>query len=89
MRLRRRVTSTSGAVSFPECAKLFGSSSQGKLDLLRRFLASGEVLEQCETYLTVSKEWEDGDSSEEELLTVAGMRAKGVSERLVCKVFLF
>ena len=46
-------------------------------------------MEQCETYLTVSKEWEDGDSSEEELLTVAGMRAKGVSERLVCKVFLF
>ncbi len=89
MRLRR-TCSNEDAVSLTNVQKMFEGTNADRLSLLRQFLSTGENIKKVETTLEFSREVEAESTGVEQLLTVAGMRAAGVSETRSCiSIFAF
>ena len=69
-------------VKCPNMSELWNGTLQQKRDLLQNWLSSGEVAAKCEMHLKITKETEDSYDSEEQLLTMEGMKRAGISEPL-------
>ena len=68
--------------SHPNMSALFEGNLASRRQLLQQWLVAGEVADQAESNLVMSKTKENELDEEEQLLTVEGMRRAGVSEYL-------
>ena len=83
MRLRRHMDDHADEVSSPQMVKMFHGNLKDRRNLLHSWLKSGEVASKCEFQLNIQRSSQDDLVTEEQLLTVDGMRKAGISETLV------
>lgn len=66
----------------PNMHELFNGNLASRRTLLQQWLCSGEDPSKCECGLVLTRENTEEAESEEQLLTIIGMRRAGVSENL-------
>ena len=80
MRMRRYMEDHATEVSCPNMLAMFNGTLKERRSLLRQWLSSGENAERCEVQLKVSRSVDDEMDTEEQLLTIDGMKRAGMSE---------
>ena len=81
-RMQRYMENHVTPASHPNMSALFEGNLASRRQLLQQWLVAGEVADQAESNLVMSKTKENELDEEEQLLTVEGMRRAGVSEYL-------
>ncbi|CAK9025741.1 unnamed protein product [Durusdinium trenchii] len=86
MRMRRYMEDHATEVSCPNMLAMFNGTLKERRSLLRQWLSSGENAERCEVQLKVSRSVDDEMDTEEQLLTIDGMKRAGMSEPKIAAI---